>query len=115
MTERERVRIVYKEAQGYRIVAPTAFGGGPAPHGQLVLHAILEYGGPPDTTFHEVTPENQIGKEIEREPKERRLYREMQVGLLLTPVTGVLLLQWLQANLPKIKAAQPQPPTRAQS
>lgn len=109
MAEGDRVRVVYREAQGYRIISPTAFAGGSAPHGQLLLHPILEYGGPPDVTLHELTSQNQVGPELGREPAERRLFRELQVGLLLTPVTGALLLKWLQENLPKIKGAQPDP------
>jgi hypothetical protein len=105
MAEPQKVQVVYRRAEDYRVVAASTFGGGLSGQGQLLLQAILEYAGPPDVTVHAVTPEQGIGPELSRDPVDRRLYRELQVGIVMTPAAATHLLRWLQENLPKVIAA----------
>jgi hypothetical protein len=101
--EPQQILVVYGQARNYQVVAPTSFGGGLAGNGQLLLHALLEYAGPPDSSLHEINPNNTVGREISHEPRGRRLRRESQVGILLNATTGAMLVKWLQENLPKIQ------------
>jgi hypothetical protein len=102
VTERgapSEVTVVYKEGAGYRLVPVTGAYGGPTTGGELFrMELYVEALEVPESVRYSVV-DGTLGKELEREPKERRLVRQLQVGVVMPIASAELLAAWIQQKL----------------
>lgn len=101
--QEEIVKFVFSTAPGYRVVAANAIWGGLTPRGELKMDFMIDSVLTPDSVTHSVTPEGGLGPELEREPSQRLLSRELQVGILLSVGHAENIAQWI---LEKVKEAK---------
>jgi len=103
MTDVSKVKFQFSKSSEYRLVAATGVWGGPMPAGQIRIEFFVDHAAIPAAVTYAITPEGKVGEEVEREPSDRTIARELQMGVVLTPDTAESLVQWLQDKLRLIK------------
>ena len=99
----EIVKFVFSTAPGYRVVSANAAWGGLTPRGDLKVDFAIDSLRTPDVVVNSVTPGGGLGPEIERQPAERLVSRELQVGVILSIANAESIANWL---LEKVREAK---------
>ena len=99
----ESVQFRFTRAQNYHLVWANGAFGGATTRGQFKMDFYTEYNATPDTIEHEIRADGGLGRELRREPSERRLVRELQVGVVMTLDQAEQLGQWLLEQTKKAK------------
>ena len=93
------VTVVYKEGAGYRLVPVTGAYGGPTTGGELFrMELYVEALEVPESVRFSVV-DGALTGELDRQPKERRLVRQLQVGVVMPIASAQLLAEWIQLKL----------------
>lgn len=93
MAEKE-VIFEYIDSPDYRVYRANGAAGGITPQGDIRIDLYFESARLPDRVIHMVTPDG-LGPQIEREPEETVIERELQCGLVMTPEQARGLAQWI--------------------
>jgi hypothetical protein len=105
MADASKVTFLYSKSSDYKLVPATGIYGGPTATGHIRVEFFVDHPTDPDKTVHAVTPEGRIGEELEREPRDRSITREFQMGLILAPEVADSIGRWLQDKVALVRGA----------
>lgn len=105
MAETRKVTFFYSKSADYKLVPATGVYGGPTPTGHIRVEFHIDHPTNPIKLVHALTPEGRVGQELEREPPERTITREFQVGLILSPEVADSIGKWLQDKAALVRRA----------
>lgn len=94
----KNVKFIFRKADDYKLYYSNGAYGGLTPHGDIVCNFFFEYPSLPDVE----TADFVEGKVVpnETESKELEIIRELQTGIIITPIEAKNLALWL---LQKVK------------
>lgn len=103
-----RRSIVFKivRSSDYRIVAITGAYGGMTQGQMMKMDLFADYPSSPDLIEHEVEEQGRLGKETRREPGERSITRDVQIGVMMTVETAERIGNWLVNGAKKFRDQQ---------
>lgn len=89
------ITIHWRKGSGFRVVPVNGAWGGPTPRGDVKVYFFHEGMMLPESIKCQVTPDGDLGKEIERTPP-TAVEREFVVGMVLSPDQAGSIGRWLQ-------------------
>lgn len=94
-----KVKFVYSRAADYRVIPATGVYGGPTPSGNIKMNFMVESATEPTSATHTVAADGTLGDEVEREPAEKTITRELQVGIVMNVEAAETFVKWLTERI----------------
>lgn len=99
MAQAREVTFVYRHSGGYRQVPANGVFGGLTTQGDFRMEFYLEAPEIPAEVRHRITEDQRLDEELSRTPAERRIVRDLQVGILMSRDQARSLADWIHGKL----------------
>ena len=93
-----RVVFSYERNPEYRVLYANGAHGGVTPKGEYKFDLFFECAATPEEVAHSITPDG-LGPEVERNPPQAPVIRELQVGVVMTVGGAKSLAHWILENI----------------
>lgn len=100
-----RITFDYVKSNLYRIIHCDGIVGGVTPNGLIHMAVWSHHRTYPEQVVHELGPEGQIGKEIERTKRAADITRELEADFLFSPALARVIITWLEGRLKEFERA----------
>lgn len=94
-----RLRFRYEKGPDCRIIYANGAFGGPTPKGEIKFDLFTEVIMPPDSVVHAVQPDGKLGDELERQPAEPEIVRQIQVAVIMSLPEAKNFSLWLSKHI----------------
>ncbi len=101
------VKIYYEKGRLFRVIHVDGALGGLTPSRQIFVSLYNQRSPLPKMVEQRLSPDGKLGDEIDRETK-TGVFREMEIGLVLTPQTAMEIADFLIQQAKKFNETIPQ-------
>jgi hypothetical protein len=88
------IKFYHEKGNFFRVIHADGAIGGPTPSREIFMSLYSQRVAIPKVIEQSLTPEGQLGAEVGREGK-AGLFRELEIGVVMTPATARQLATWL--------------------
>lgn len=103
MTEKkDRVKFRYEKNPEYKVIYANGAHGGITSRGEFRYELFIEYNKSPHEIIHSITPDG-LGPEVERNPAEAPITRELQIGVIMSINQAKSVAHWILKNISDVE------------